>query len=398
MWFEDYGTATERALGSGATLHVTLGLGAHAVTLKVSDVAGETSTATTSIEVVDTAPPIVECPAAVPAAECAGTGGAYVTVGATAHDLCGGTVTLTNDHTAGGGDASGAYPLGASSVTFTADDGRGHSTTCATAVSVVDTQPPSLSVYTDPGTLWPPNHEMVPVGVRFVAQDLCGAGVRVELLSVQSSEPDDAPGGDDGQTNGDIQHADLGTADASIDLRAERAGNSSGRTYTLTYRATDLSGHVTDAVGVVTVPHDQGHGPEPVLLRLERQGPGSEVRVYWPAISEATSYDLIRGDLASLRADNGVLRLGNVAVLARGTTATSATEPTTADGSAPPVGGGWFYLIQQVTDRGAVGYGTESAPWPRVPDDCDGGCPGAPETIATTPPGSGSGGSGVRKR
>ncbi|HUD72876.1 MAG TPA: hypothetical protein VMQ62_13030, partial [Dongiaceae bacterium] len=332
---------------------------------------------------------------------------AYVTVGATAHDLCSGVVTLTNDRTAGGGDASGAYPLGGTSVVFTADDGRGHSATCSTAVSVVDTQPPTLSLITDPATLWPPNHGMVPVNVQFAAQDTCGAGVRVELVSVTSSEPDDAQGGDDGQTSGDIQNAEPGTADATIDLRAERAGKSSGRTYTLTYRAVDLAGHVTTALGIVTVPHDQGQGPEPLQMRLEPAGTQHEARLFWPAVSGATAYDVIRGDLAALRAAGGVLHLGTVAVLARGTTATSAIEPATIPSAlpgapplsaTPPVGGGFFYLIQQTTDRGAVGYGTESAPWPRVPDACDGGCPGTTETVATSPAGSGSGGSGTRKR
>ena len=483
-WYEDFGTATERLLGSGATLEVTLGLGTHHLTLKVTDrseesdmaalevlvgdstapalscpaagspsltaectgvagaavmvqvtatdacggsitisndrtaggadasgtyplgatqvgftardEAGNLSACVVPVAVVDTQAPVVDCPAATPVAECSGAGGAYVTLGATAHDICGGTVTLSNDRTAGGADASGAYPLGATGVVFSADDGRGNSATCTTAVSVVDTQPPTLSVLTDPGSLWPPNHEVVPVNVQLAAQDACGAGVRVELVSVTSSEPDDAPGGEDGQTTADIQQVEVGSADAIVELRAERGGKGGGRTYTLTYRAIDLAGHATAAVGLVTVPHDLGQGPEPLQQRVERAGPGNEVRLYWPAVSGATSYDVIRGDLAAWRAADGVLHLGAVEVLARGTTSTSATEA--AGATTPPVGGAWFYLVQQVTERGAVGYGTESAPWPRVPDECTGGCPGAPG-IAATPGGSTPAGTGsVRKR
>jgi hypothetical protein len=64
-----------------------------------------------------------------------------------------------------------------------------------------------------------------------------------------------------------------------------------------------------------------------------------------------------------------------VQVLARGTQESSLTEADPAD--TPPLGQGFFYLMQQVTGSGPAGYGTETCPWPRVPDACDGGCPAA---------------------
>jgi len=386
-WYEAYGTPAQALLGAGETLGVTLPLGAHAITLLVTDTAGETDSAVTTVTVVDTISPVLDCPAALPAVECSGAGGAYTTLAATAHDLCGGDVEIHNDHTAGGGDASGPYPLGTTSVGFTATDARGNQGGCATSVTVVDTQAPTLTLYTDPATLWPPNHEMMPVGVQWAAQDACGAGLRIELVTVESSEPDDAAGNEDGSTTADIQGAAPGTADTGLLLRAERAGRGPGRTYTLVYRAVDQGGNTTQALGLVTVPHDQGQGPEPVLMRLERTGTGSQVRVYWPAVPEALGYDVIRGSLGALRVENGVLNLGNVHVLARATTQPTATEPDGAaagDGGTPAVGAGYFYLIQQVTSRGAAGYGTETGPWPRLPGSCDGGCPGSPPTGATT--------------
>jgi hypothetical protein len=93
-------------------------------------------------------------------------------------------------------------------------------------------------------------------------------------------------------------------------------------------------------------------------------------------VPEAIGYDVIAGDLASVRVENNVLNLGHVRVLARSTTETSLTEP---DGATdPPVGHAYFYLIQQRRALGAAGYGTGSAPLPRVPASCDGGCPAAP--------------------
>jgi sugar lactone lactonase YvrE len=387
-WFEDYGLATQRSLGSGETFSVTLTLGTHAITLKATDKSGESSTASTSVSVVDTAPPAVDCTVTLPAAECQGAGGAYVTVRATAHDLCGGVI-LSNDHRAGGGDASGPYLLGTTHVVFTAIDASGNPASCSTAVTVRDTLPPSLTLHTDPATLWPPNHEMIPVRVWWEATDLCDpTAVGVQLISATSSEQDDAPGNNDGATTNDIQGADLGTPDVALLLRSERDGKRPGRVYTLKYGAQDQSGNATPALATVTVPHDQGQGPEPLLMQVVPAAPGStSVRIYWPSVTGAMGYDVITGDLGSWHVNNGVLSLGPVQMLAQSTTLTSMSEP--ASSATPAVGQGFFYLVQQRTEAGAAGYGTETGPWPRVPESCDGGCTGT--TIATTPGGSGGG-------
>jgi hypothetical protein len=484
-WFEDFGLSSQRLLGAGEMLNVTLSLGAHVLTLQVTDLAGETDTASIAItvadtkapalacpaaapatectgpggaatslvatatdacggsviitndhsatgadasgtyplgtttvafravdaagnvatcsvtvSVVDTTPPVLDCVAALPAAECQGAGGAYVTVSATVHDLCGG-VTITNDHTSNGADASGPYLLGTTPVGFTASDASGHHATCSTAVTVRDSQPPTLTLHTDPTRLYPPNHEMIPTRVWWEAADLCdSSGVAVQLVSATSSEPDDAAGNNDGATTGDIQGADIGTPDLALLLRAERDGKGSGRTYTLTYRAVDRSGNAIPAIATITVPHDEGHGPEPLLMQVapatngasgQPTGGTTSVRLFWPSVEGATGYDVITGDLAAWHVANGVLNLGAVQVLARSTTATSLTEPPGAP--TPAVGHGIFYLIQQRTDAGAAGYGTETGPWPRVPGSCDGGC-----SIASTPPTAGSGPGSTARR
>jgi hypothetical protein len=222
----------------------------------------------------------------------------------------------------------------------------------------------------------------------------------VQLVSATSSEADDAAGNNDGATTGDIQGADIGTPDTALLLRAERDGKGSGRVYTLTYRAIDRSGNVTPALATITVPHDEGHGPEPLLMQVARATSGApgqptggttSVRLFWPSIESATGYDVISGDLAAWHVENGVLNLGAVQVLARSTTVTSVTEPETS--AEPAVGHAFFYLIQQRTDAGAAGYGTETGPWPRVPGSCDGGC-----TVASTPPPGGSGPGSTARR
>jgi endo-1,4-beta-xylanase len=78
----------------------------------------------------------------------------------------------------------------------------------------------------------------------------------VRLVSITSNEPDNGLG--DGDTGGDIQGAAFGTDDREFFLRAERGGVGAGRTYTVTYSATDGSGNSTVRQAVVVVPHDLG--------------------------------------------------------------------------------------------------------------------------------------------
>jgi hypothetical protein len=365
----------------GADASGTYPFGTTNVTFTATDAAGNSSQCTVPVHVVDQQAPVLDCPASLPVAECATTGGTFLNLQATVLDLCGGTMEVSNDHTATGLDASGFFALGTTSVVFTARDGEGHTSTCTTQVTVRDTQPPTLSVLADPPVLWPPNHDLVPVETRFAAQDTCDPAVRVELLSVTSSEPDDSPGTADGETAQDIQQAAAGTSDTNLLLRAEREGKGPGRVYELRYRALDASGNATTAIGVVTVPHDQGQGPEPLLVRLEPLAAGSKAqRLYWPAILGATGYDVIRGTLSEVHRVDGVTNLGNVAVLARNTSLTTVSEAMTAP--TPPVGEAYFYLIQQRTEDRATGWGSEPAPWPRVPGSCEGGCPAADGTTA----------------
>jgi hypothetical protein len=274
-------------------------------------------------------------------------------------------------------------PLGPHTITLKTTDRSGHVGTATVTVQVRDTVPPTLTLTTDPASLWPPNHGLFPVQVAWVTGDACSpASVVVRLMSVTSSEPDDAAGNDDGATTADVREAEAGTPDASLLLRAERSGAGTGRVYVLTYRATDGSGNATTALATVTVPHDLGQGPEPLLMQLEPAA-GGGLRIYWPAVFGAGAYDVITGDLQGWRVSNGALDVGPVRVLARETAATSLTEA--AGAATPPLGHAFFYLIQQRTSHGPAGYGTETAPLPRVAVNCEGGCPGAP----TMPAGSG---------
>jgi hypothetical protein len=85
-------------------------------------------------------------------------------------------------------------------------------------------------------------------------QDNCPV-TSFQLVSVTSSEPDDTTG--DGKFINDIQGADIGTADLSFLVRAERMGSGPGRLYTATYKAADGSGNEAADSANVLVPNSQ---------------------------------------------------------------------------------------------------------------------------------------------
>ncbi len=273
-----------------------------------------------------------------------------------------------------GARLSTILPLGATSVTLRVTDGDGMTGLASALATVVDTRPPALSLSASSTQLWPPNHRLVPVQVGWQATDTCDPAATVMLVSVTSSEPDDTPSGDDGNTTGDVADAALGTADGLVDLRAERSGDGAGRTYTLTYSASDGSGNHVSSLVIVTVPHDLGSGPEPLVMQVEPAGSGGQAHLFWSSVPEAVAYDLIEGDLDQVSRQEGQLSLGPVRVLARGASGTSYTEPAPAPQPAP--GKAFFYLLQSWSAAGASGYGTATAPWPEQPSYCDGGCPG----------------------
>lgn len=124
-------------------------------------------------------------------------------------------------------------------------------------VMIMDKIPPTISIDLDPKELWPANHKLRNISANIIVDDNCPLNEGAILESITSDEPDNGMG--DGDTNFDIQNADFGTADTEFSLRAERAGNGDGRTYTVTYSVEDNSSNfVMDSQDVV-VPKNQSN-------------------------------------------------------------------------------------------------------------------------------------------
>jgi cysteine-rich repeat protein len=262
----------------------------------------------------------------------------------------------------------GPYALGSTDVTLECVGGGGRTSVAICAVAVADTTPPTVTVTTVPDTLWPPNHQMSTVDATVTVADACDPAPSVVLVSVVSSEPDDAPGGGDGHTVDDIQDASVGTADFQVLLRAERQGSGEGRTYTLTYSATDASGNSGSGSGDVLVPYSMSDVVEPLTLVMSG---GAATRVEWGAVTGALHYDVVRGDLASLRIEGSDVDLGTVTCIERGSLDTNTTGDEDTD--LPEPGQVYFYAVQFYDGIQDSSYGSESVGRARVVSGGD--CP-----------------------
>ena len=220
-------------------------LGSTLVTLTAKDSDNLTDTCQAAIKVVDVEPPVLHNVPAPIKVEQTSMAGTPVTVPLpTATDNC--SVLVTSD-------APPVFPLGVTTVTFTAKDGSGNFTTATITVTVVDTTPPVINtVAASPNALWPPNHKMVPVTLTVDVSDICDATPSCTVISITSNEPVNGKG--DGNTSPDWQIID----NLTVQLRAERSGGGSGRVYTITVRCTDDSGNSAMKNVTVSVAHDQG--------------------------------------------------------------------------------------------------------------------------------------------
>lgn len=143
-------------------------------TYRATDVCGNFAECTQIITVNDQTPPVITCPANITVNNTPNQCGAIVNFTVTATDNCAGTITITSV------PASGSFfPVGTTTVTSTAVDACGNTSTCTFTVTVVDVQPP---VITCPANITTGNNP-----------GICGAVVNFPLPTVTDNCP--LPGG-----------------------------------------------------------------------------------------------------------------------------------------------------------------------------------------------------------
>lgn len=224
-------------------------LGTTDVTYTATDAAGNTASCTIQVQVLDTLPPSMTCPAPV-TAECVNGGASNSGVGpAIATDACS-PATVQSPGVA-------SFPLGTATLTWSATDTSGNTASCSTPFTVADTQAPDIelvgaasltlecgSSFTDP---W------------VTASDACAGPLTGQVVAT-----------------GGIDPAHTGS-------------------YTRSYRVVDPSGNASaEVTRTVTVTDTQGpaltlNGPNPMPLECMRD---------WYSEPGATAVDLCSDPLA----------------------------------------------------------------------------------------------------
>ncbi len=163
-------------------------------------------------------------------------------------ELGGSPVALPANETAGG------LPLGTHILTLEVNDGA-YSVTSEITVNVIDSMSPSLAPVADTYILWPPNHQMVDVAIYANAVDNSGGMISL-TATVTSNEPPSYDNNGNIIPDYYIVSIDQQTGILYLQLRAERLGAETGRTYTVTITAVDESGNSSSTEVQIKVPHD----------------------------------------------------------------------------------------------------------------------------------------------
>lgn len=122
-------------------------------------------------------------------------------------------------------------------------------------VTFTPNRPPDCTkAIADPGCLWPPNHQWVPVSILGVT-DPDGDPVTITITKITSDEPTASDKGSGGATHAP-DASGVGTSSTAM-IRSERSGNGDGRVYVITFTANDGKGGTCEGSVMVNVPHDQ---------------------------------------------------------------------------------------------------------------------------------------------
>jgi hypothetical protein len=116
-------------------------------------------------------------------------------------------------------------------------------------ITVNDTQAPAVNCSVGIALLWPPNSDLVNVGLSVTATDNDGMQPTIQIDVFSDEDDDDQAGG----MSPDAKDIAVGT----LRLRAERSGGGNGRVYIIRIQATDSGGNTAVSYCTVVVPQSQ---------------------------------------------------------------------------------------------------------------------------------------------
>lgn len=244
----------------------TFALGAHTLTLEVSDSKATTS-ASMSLELLNTPPAVSVNPTSqtveinIDAILITGTVADFDADSLTYEwskdgtTLESGTVNPTTegpydllDLVIPAGDSR--FPLGIHTVTLQVSDGTNVKTVTA-EVTVQDATLPTLAPTPSVSMLWPPDNTLRPVTIYANAADNSGGTITLGAAVACNEEPATS------EPDWYIDTIDNAAGTISLRLRAARLGKGDGRNYTVTVTATDESGNQSSSTVTICVPHDR---------------------------------------------------------------------------------------------------------------------------------------------
>lgn len=127
----------------------TFNIGITTVTYTVGDAAGNTASCSFSVTVKDQTPPVISsCPQSVTDYASLGICEKYLAIQQPiASDPCGESYTISHNspYGASSSDASGNYPVGTTTITWTVTDASGNLSTCTQVITIIDNQLPQLT-------------------------------------------------------------------------------------------------------------------------------------------------------------------------------------------------------------------------------------------------------------
>ena len=223
-------------------------VGPTTITYTATDGAGNQTSATQLVTVIDNTPPTITCPENIFVTIPSGDASAVVKwEDPAASDNCSVTVACSPE-------SGSAFPPGTTTVTCTATDPSGNTAVCMFTVTV--NRAPDCTATPSIAEIWPPDHKMVNITIQG-GSDPDGDPVTVTITGITQDEPLNTLG--DGNTEPD--GAIVGTSVARV--RAERSGTprvpGNGRVYRISFTLSDGRGGECEGNVSVCVPHDQGN-------------------------------------------------------------------------------------------------------------------------------------------
>ena len=330
------------------------------LTLVAHDSHGNTAAQSISVHVQDTTPPVISVPGDR-TVEATGPLTAVVLGSASATDNIDGAVSVTPDNT-------GPFPVGASTITWTASDSANNTATATQTITVRDTTPPAVTAPADisviaTGTLTgvalgtataidlvdgsltaiPGPAGPYTVGVHMVtwqATDNAGnAGTAQQVVTVTAPDttpPQITPPPDKTvEATGPLTTVNLGSAvavdneDGSLTVTPNNSGPFPPGITLVTWSAADSQGNTATAIQRITITDTR----PPVLNIPDDITVGASGFLTDVDLGTATAFDLVSGEVGAVADNTGPFTSGRFTVTWTATdgagNSTSATQTVT---------------------------------------------------------------------